>query len=143
MKGLSDAEIEMIVSIATVKSYFAGDVIVRQFSKESDLMVVLSGQVRIDTFSGERIAEGAEGCVIGEISLLDDKPRSATVTSIGQTQVAVLPAAAFRQLLDSDPIMGKTILLNIGQVLCMRLRAADIQLDTIVGRGYLRNTGKS
>lgn len=136
MRGLNKEEIEKVAGIATVKTFEGGDTLVRQFDKQSDLMIVLEGLIRINTFSGEKIAEGGPGCIVGEISLLDDKPRSATVTSVGKTQVAVIPSAALWRLLDSDPIMAKTMLLNLGQVLCMRIRGANLQLDTVVGKDY-------
>ena len=100
-----------------------------------DQAVVLEGMVRINSFSGERIAEGGSGCILGEISLLDDKPRSATVVSVGKSQVAVISSSSFWKLMDDDPAAAKTVLSNLGRVLCMRLRGANIQLDTLVGKG--------
>ncbi len=136
MRGLSKEEIDKVASIATVKEFQSGDTIVRQFDKQSDLMIVIQGLVRVNTFSGEKIAEGGPGCIIGEVSLLDDKPRSATVASVGKSQVAVIPSAALWRLLDADPVMAKNMLLNLGQVLCMRIRAANLQLDMVVAKDF-------
>lgn len=135
-RGLTDAQREGIAAIASVKSFQGGDVILRQFGKDTDLMIVLKGLVRVNTFSGEKIAEGGPGCILGEISLLDDKPRSATVTSVGTSGVAVIPAEKFWNLMRTDAELAKTVLLNLGQVLCMRLRSANLQLDTVIGKDF-------
>lgn len=134
MHGLSAEVVERIAALASVKDCSGGDVIVRQFDRQTDLMIVIEGLVRINSFSGERIAEGGPGCIIGEISLLDDKPRSATVLSVGKTKLAVIPSSGLWKLMQEDPNAARTMLLNLGRVLCMRLRSANLQLDTVVGK---------
>lgn len=136
MKGLGQAEVAKVAKLATIKEYSGGDTLVRQFDKKSDLMIVLEGAIRVNSYSGEKIAEGGPGCIIGEISLLDDKPRSATVTSVGKTKVAVIPSESLWSLMNEDSDVAKRILLNLGQVLCMRIRGANLQLDTVIGKDF-------
>lgn len=135
LHGLDTNQVETIASLAHVQSFSGGDTILRQFAKDSDLMIILDGKARVNTFSGELIAEAGPGSVIGEISLIDDKPRSATVVAVGPCTVACIPSADLWKLMDDAPVIGKTLLLNIGKILCARLRAANMQLDVVVGRG--------
>ena len=129
MSGLNDEQVKQIEVIANMQNFEGGDTIIRQFSKDSDLVIVIDGQVRINTFSGEKIAEAGPGSVIGEMSLVDDKPRSATVVSMGRSRVAVIPAHKLWELMREDAHLARLILLNIARILSTRLRAANIQLD--------------
>src|SRR5690349_2094159 len=87
LRGLSPEQVEKVVSIAQSKDFQGGDTIVRQFSQDSDLMLVLEGDIRINSFSGDKIAEAGPGSIIGEMALVDEKPRSATVVSVGRSKL--------------------------------------------------------
>ena len=140
LHGLNEAEIGLVADAAQTKSFMGGDTIVRQFAKDADVMIVLEGDVRIKTFSGETIADAGPGSVIGEVSLIDDKPRSATVTSVGPSTLAMIPAKALWDLMDNHPNIAKNVLSNVGRILCSRLRAANIQLDLgVVREAVVRN----
>ena len=132
--GLEPAEIDSIVAIAQVRQFDGGATIVRQFEKTFDLMIVLSGGARINTFSGDNIVEVGPGGVIGEISFLDERPRSATVMSAGATAVAVIPAAALREVWHENPNIELAMLRNLTRVLCDHVRLNNMQLEGGLGR---------
>jgi len=136
---LSEDEVKAVAELAKVESHVGGDVLMRQFDKNNDLIVVLEGKVRINSYTGEQVAEGGPGSVLGEVSLLDSKPRSATVIASGSCKIAVIQSADFWKLLKSDPILARTVLVNIGQVLCDRIRTANLHLDTIVVNKHLQS----
>lgn len=128
-RGLDDSHIEAILALAKTKTFMGGDTIVRQFGRDSDLMIVLKGSALIKTFSGEPIAEVGPGGVLGEVSLIDDEPRSATVSSKGETLVAIIPSDALRNMMRHDVQMRCVMLEALSKVLCQRLRSANVQLD--------------
>ncbi len=134
MEGLSERQILDVAALATTQTFMGGDIIVRQFAKDNDLMIVLSGKARINGFSGELIAEATNGSVIGEMSLIDDKPRSATVVAAGDTTMMMIPNSKLWELMNSEPEIGKTVLLNVSRILTARLRAANVALDSVVQR---------
>lgn len=134
MNGLTEEQVGQIVAITHEAVFEGGDTILRQFSKDSDLVLILDGAVRINTFSGEKIAEAGPGSLIGEMALVDDKPRSATVVSMGRSKVAVIPSQKLWLLMRDDAHLARLILLNIARILSSRLRAANIQLDLGVHR---------
>ncbi len=134
MQGLSECQISDVANIATVKNFNGGDTIVRQFARDNDLLIVLAGKARINSFSGELIAEASEGSVIGEMSLIDDKPRSATVVSIGDSQMVTIPNQELWNLMNTEPEIAKVILFNVSRILTARLRAANVALDSVVDR---------
>ncbi|MFM9873125.1 MAG: Crp/Fnr family transcriptional regulator [Fimbriimonadaceae bacterium] len=134
MQGLNVAQIAQIAQITTTKEFGGGDTLVRQFAKDADLLIVLEGNAKIRGFSGEEIATAGPGSVIGEMSLIDDKPRSATVVAAGAVKCATISNNELWGVMNNEPEIAKIILLNIGRILTARLRAANVALDSVVER---------
>ncbi|HTQ09223.1 MAG TPA: cyclic nucleotide-binding domain-containing protein [Fimbriimonadaceae bacterium] len=142
-RGMTEEQVWKMTELAAQKRFNGGDTIVRQFDKNSDLIIVLDGTAQIKTFNDDLITEIGSGSIIGEISLVDEQPRSATIRSTGFTEVAIIPAQKFRDLLANDPALAAGVYKNIAQTLCTRLRHATIHLDGLmsskgpipVGRG--------
>ena len=108
--------------------------VLMEFDKNSDLIVVLDGSAQITTFGGEPISTVGPGSIVGEVSLVDDQPRSATIRSVQFTETAVIPAAKLSTLIESNPAIGATVYKNIAQTLCSRLRHSTIHLDGLMGK---------
>ena len=99
---------------ATTRSYRPGATIVRQGDTAMALYVVLSGLVRIerDSRTGEPVSirqVGAAG-FFGEMGLIDDLPRAATVVAIEPTQCALLAKWDFQTELREDPEIALALL---------------------------------
>jgi CRP/FNR family cyclic AMP-dependent transcriptional regulator len=82
--------------------------------------VVLSGRLRVQHPGGEAFASIGPGEVFGEMSLLDDQARSATLVTEEPTEAAILSAWDFRNELQDNP----EITLNLLRMLSRRLREA-------------------
>src|SRR5687768_11622706 len=91
-RGLTDDQIWKIAELAVTKKFPGGETMVRQFDRNSDLIIILDGSAKIMTFQDEFVAELGPGSIIGEISLVDEQPRSANVRSVHATEAAVIPA---------------------------------------------------
>ena len=83
--------------------------------------------------NGERLAEIGVGSVIGEMGLIDPRPRSATVEAIGNARVVALPTGDLRHELVADGNLGFVVLCNIARLLSERLRNADTKLAALMG----------
>ena len=134
VQGLTDEEIQAIISIAEQRTFTGGQTLMRQFERSNDLMVVIDGAARIITPSGEPLADLAPGSVFGEISFLDDAPRSATVISVRNTTVAVIPYNKLREIMQSNAHTELVILRNLTKVLCSHVRLANVQLEGMTHR---------
>ena len=80
---------EMVYS----KRFEAGEVIFRSGDDARDAYIIESGKVAVsDSVDGKniQIAELGAGEIFGEMSMIDDAPRSATVTAIEATEVIVI-----------------------------------------------------
>ena len=83
-EGLSDDELQQLVDNAEHFTYHAGDVLMQQGDPGDSAHVVLSGGFEIQKQSGQsviRIDVRKPGEVIGEMALLSNAPRSATVVA--------------------------------------------------------------
>ncbi len=135
-RDLSESQQDNVIQIAETRTFDGGDVMVRQFDKDCDLFIVLAGGARIKSFSGETLAEVGPGSVVGEVSLVDDQPRSATVVAVGPTSVAILPSGPLNELMSRDAQLKAQFVANIARVLCQRLRLANIQLDAALAKSH-------
>ena len=133
-RGLSSKHIDEIMAITSVRKFEGGDTIVRQFDRNTDLMIMLQGLAYIKTFGGDTIAEVGPGTVLGEISLCDDEPRSATVVSSGNSVMAVIQSEALKNLMKHDLGMRCVMMENLARLICQRLRTANVQLDGVLAR---------
>ena len=104
---LSDRQRRALAEKSTTRGYRAGRTVVRQGDTSMALYVVLSGAVRIereDETGRTPIAPrvGVNG-FFGEMGLIDDEPRSATVTAVEDTECALLAKWDFQSNVRLDP----------------------------------------
>lgn len=121
---LSKRDLDRLAAACAERDYAAGQVILREGDPGIGLFVIVSGRVRVtQQLGGEprELSTAGPGEVVGEMSLLDDLPRSATVTAIEPTKVLVLQVFDFRAALHEDP----DIALRLLAVLSRRLRGVE------------------
>lgn len=113
------------------RSFPAGQLILQQDALGDSLYVLIDGQVKV-VLIGE---DGREvilsvlgsGAVFGEMSLLDDEPRSAHVISMTPCNVLTLHRLAFRERLYSSPDLCMAVLAGLSK----RLRRADERIRAL------------
>lgn len=128
-RGVRKEALHGLAATADIRVFDGGDVIVRQFETNDDLIVLLSGGAKIKSFSGETVAEFGPGSILGEMSLIDSQPRSATVVACHKTIAAVLSADVLRGMMNDDPEVRATIMTNMSKVLSRRLRTMNERFD--------------
>lgn len=119
--GLSDDALGTIAeSGATIRTR-AGVAVITEGQHDSGLRVVLEGSAKV-TVAGQDRGVVGPGEYVGEISLIDGRPRSATLTA-GDDGVLTfaLSALAFDPLLDTHPEIARSLL----KTLCARLRKIE------------------
>ena len=124
--SLDRKELQALAKSCQERKYSAGSTLFSQGSTGVGLYVLISGTVRITQAVHPDKAEevlGTEsvGGVLGEMALLDDLPRSATVTAVDDVTALILPVWEFRAFLRSHPDVAIKLL----SVLSRRLRKAE------------------
>jgi CRP-like cAMP-binding protein len=97
-RGMSAAELDLLLTRLVPLAADANQVVIRQGEVGQRFYVIRSGSVRVER-DGEVLANLGPGESFGEIALLFDVPRTATVTAVPPTQLLALDAADFRDLL--------------------------------------------
>ena len=122
-QGLADAVVR--------QRFRRGDRIVEQGHKSDALFILLSGRAQVVVTDGRGrevvLAMVKAGDYIGEMSLIDDRPHSASVIVDAQADVLVLGRGAFASCLPKNANLAYVVLRG----LVKRLRAANRQIESL------------
>ena len=119
-EGLSNKELKDVLGRFGVFEHAAGHEIVEEGHGSVGFHLILDGQAAVSRGSHTLRTLGP-GDYFGEISVIDGKPRSATVTAVTPVRALALTAWAFQSLLDSQPSLTRKILLG----LCQTIRSSE------------------
>jgi PPM family protein phosphatase len=127
-RHLTYKEQTAVLSIATTRTYPAGREIVVEGQPGEELFVVIRGRVAIEK-NGVEIAELRSGGHFGEMGLIDNAPRSATVRATEPTRTMVIARSDLMGLMKREAILAVKMLWSFVQVLSDRLRATNSELS--------------
>ncbi len=108
------------------RAFPMGKLLMQQGEPADTLYIILSGLVRVershpDLLQSVVLAELGPGEVVGEMGLLDGKPRSATVTALADTETLEVSAADLAYIVLRHPEVSMALLQKISR----RLRSTD------------------
>jgi CRP-like cAMP-binding protein len=129
---LAEADLSRFAEVAREREYPKNSVILFEHDPGDALYLVSSGQVKV-VLIGEDGREVilsvlGDGDFFGEMSLIDDEPRSAHVIAMKDSQLLVLRRDDFQTQLVANP----KIALKLLRVLVQRLRRADLSIGGLV-----------
>ena len=126
--GLSEDQLASISSFTFQKSFGPGDLIVEEGETGNGLYIIISGDVEVlkglDTENPVTLGLRTSGEVFGEMALLGEWPRTASVRSMDQVECLGIDRWVFLTLLERQPQIG----INMLQILAQRLRESDARL---------------
>ncbi len=130
--GLSTEDLDGLELLFRVENYKPGDRIIVEGERGGSLYLIYHGIVDIQKQVGslkgnfqEKIATLQEGDTFGEMELIDQQPRSATVVAHTETTVLVMDNVDLYKLNHRDTRVVATLLLNLARALSRRLRTTD------------------
>lgn len=131
LEGLAPEKLEALAQQCAWRNYEPGQRIISRNAAERDVFFLVSGRVRITTYSegGRQVTfrDISAGEVFGEMAGLDELPRSADVIALDPVLIASMPAAAFRQLLSDEQQLGARMLRRLaGMVRKLSQRVIDL-----------------
>jgi CRP/FNR family cyclic AMP-dependent transcriptional regulator len=129
--GLPDSSLEPVAKVANMRRVPRGSIVVRAGDKTDFVYLVLSGSLKV-LVSDE---EGREvilsmlgpGELFGEMGVLDDNPRSATVVTVVPSDLIVIAKSDFKRVLQENFDVSMFIMRN----LVARLRTADRKIESL------------
>ena len=130
LAGMNAGEIEVLRAALTRRLYRQGDVVFDEGDESKELYIVAMGsasaRLRLPgTDRQTRLITFSPGTVFGELALLDQEARSATVEADEDLVCYVLDRATFEKLTRHDPSIAIKLLTNLGRELASHLRRAN------------------
>ena len=114
--GLEDREAKKIAPLFKERHYSAGETMTEEGQHGIGFFVIESGTAKV-TVGGEERSSLGPGSHFGEIALIDDGARTATVTADGDVTAHVLIAWDFRPLVKEDPELAWGLLQGVAKIL--------------------------
>ena len=116
---LTDEEMAMVKANLRVRQYAKRDVVLHKGGTGDGLMFLLAGHLQVMDVTEEGRAVGLRqlvpGDFFGEIALINDSTRSASVVAMSEALVGMLPAPAALHLLSHSPSVARQMLRHLAQ----------------------------
>lgn len=129
--SLTEAQAMSIASGVTKARFRRGDTLVKQGEKSRSICILLNGRARVIKRhkNGKEVilATLTQGDCIGEMSIIDNMPHSASVQAVVQTDVLRLDASSFAECLPARGSLADSVL----RALTQRLRRADRNIASL------------
>jgi signal transduction histidine kinase len=124
---LSDSDMDRLIGMAEEVALDQGEVLMQEGTLGDALYVVLDGQFEISKRSGNQdvvLAMRGTGEVLGEMALIEDLPRSATVTAARRSKILKITKDVFQTLIGSSSSAALSVL----HTMSARLRNTESML---------------
>lgn len=136
-EGLSEAELAALLGVAIRRHVPAETVLVREGEHSDSLFVLASGSVEVTKRLGLALAQKSDEETkktllrleaprfFGEMALLGDTERSATITTRSECDILEISKPDFETLVEADHRLGYHLVRTIAVDLCARMRRTD------------------
>ncbi len=112
--GCSKSELRELAKTADELDLREGTVLTREGRSGREFFVVIEGTAQV-TKDGKKIADLGPGDWLGEIALITDSPRTATVTATSPMDVLVITDRSFRSVVETMPSIALKVLSRVGE----------------------------
>ena len=130
--NLTTDELKIVARFMNFMDFKPGEVIFKEGESGDFVCFVVDGFLHVlkknETGQSVKIAELNNGRSIGEMAVIDDFPRSATVKARKDTTLVILTRHGFNQILEKHSGIGVKILKAIARLLSMNLRKTSSRL---------------
>jgi len=136
LSELSDEDVDWLIRNGTKTTYPAGSVLIEEGKPIEVLFILLDGQLSVSlaALGGKEVAVLQSGEILGELSFLDSRPPSASVTAMADAAVLSIPRASLLEKLEADLGFAARFYRALGVFLASRLRRSQQRLGYEGGR---------
>ena len=137
--GLPQSDLDAISKLATTRTFPRNTIIISEGDTSDSLYAVLSGKVKIylSDDEGKEIIINIQGAgeYFGELALLDDSPRSASVMTIETCKLAIISKTAFDECLEAHPQIALRVIRGLsGRLRDLTENVKSLALMDVYGR---------
>ena len=120
--GCSKKELNSLALTADEIDLREGYLLTREGRPGGEFFVLVEGTAQV-TRAGRNLAELGPGDWFGEIALLTDAPRTATVTAMSPVRVLVITSRSFRRVVQTMPSIAVKVLASVGERLARDVKS--------------------
>ena len=117
--GLTDDELSKLEQRANTRTFPKNAILINEGDETDSLYIIQAGRVRVFMSNEEGreiiLNEQGPGEHFGELALIDDAPRSASVMATKKTQVSVISRQDFREVLANHPDIAFSLIRDLGR----------------------------
>ncbi len=135
LSHLDDSQIAALAEVASEQAFVAGDVVYSEHSEGGDFLLVDRGEVearRTTPLGEQRVATLVPGDLVGEISLIDGRPRSSSVVATASGVLLRFTSRAVAGLVTVDPHIEVALLRVFCRSLAHKVRQANMVMSQIM-----------
>jgi CRP/FNR family transcriptional regulator, cyclic AMP receptor protein len=126
---LTDADIDWMARVGVRRRMKDGEILIEQGKSVDSIILLLEGQLSVVVKDVGMVARLGVGEIVGEMSMVDSAPPSATVAAEGECLILSLDKNALLQKLASDPPFGSRFYEAMAVFLADRLRQMEQRLS--------------
>jgi CRP-like cAMP-binding protein len=131
-QGLSKRELSAVARVLHRREYVPEEVIIRQEEPGLGMYIIQKGKAAVMSEPGDiHLSELVDGDFFGEVSLLDETPRSATVVARTHCVILGFFQSDLFSLIERDPRFGVKLVVRVAKIIGDRLRKANQQMQTL------------
>jgi CRP/FNR family cyclic AMP-dependent transcriptional regulator len=137
--GLDESAVQIIESHATIRTFFRNSVVLSEGDRTTFLYVILAGRVKVfcsDEEGKELVLDTlGPGGYFGELALIDDEPRCASVMTLEPTRLAVIGKEQLMACLAEEPRLAMNLLRDVVRKLRRETESVrNLALTDVYGR---------
>ncbi|NML26303.1 Crp/Fnr family transcriptional regulator [Zoogloea dura] len=138
-EGLTDEHAELLMERSRVRTFAANTIVVSEGDEGNSLFVVQSGALKafLTDNAGREVTLSLldPGDYFGELALLDEAPRSASVAAVTKSEVLQIPRTAFLALIEVHPACMQIVVRNlVGRIRTLTESVRSLALVDVFGR---------
>ncbi|MFH1258291.1 MAG: cyclic nucleotide-binding domain-containing protein [Elusimicrobiota bacterium] len=119
--GLSPKALMRVLNIVHYKKYFVGETVFSEGQEGKVLYIIKTGEVTVSK-KNKIICKLYPGDFFGEMALLEEIPRSATVKVSKDSELLLVYKVKFDELLEDNAKIGIKLVYNLAKILSFRIR---------------------
>lgn len=127
---LTSAQLKLLAFTSEVLQYEKGEYLLRQGGKPDGVYVILSGRVEVIENTGRfplNVDNTSSGALLGEMAVIRDEPRSASVIAVEKVEALKIPGERFLELITSNSHLARFVLKDLST----KLATATLQISQL------------
>ena len=132
-EDLSDRDLRQISQIAYRRFYAAGEAIVIEGQDAAGMYIIMDGEVEVTKELADgsvvRLATLGSGNFFGDVGLIDNSPRTATVQAVRDSEMIGFFRPELLDLMDSQARLASNLIFTLAKIVASRLRFTNRKLQ--------------